>query len=95
MIYPASSLGPPDVETGRKEVQITQVAKDLETTFLSEMLKAAGFGKQPESFNGGIGEEQFSSFLVRAQAEAMVEAGGLGLTEVFARTMMEAENERS
>jgi len=40
-----------------------QVAKDLETAFLSEMLKSIGFGEIPESFGGGAGEDQFASFL--------------------------------
>ncbi len=75
-----------------RHIEIQKIANELEATFLAEMLKSAGFGRQPESFNGGVGEEQFSSFLVKAQADSMVEAGGLGLTEVFVKSMLEAEN---
>jgi Rod binding domain-containing protein len=56
-------------------------ADKLEATFLAEMLKSAGFGKTSETFGGGAGEDQFASFLVQAQAEQMVKAGGIGLAE--------------
>jgi Rod binding domain-containing protein len=56
-------------------------AEKLEATFLAEMLKSAGFGKTSETFGGGAGEDQFASFLVQAQAEQMVKAGGIGLAE--------------
>ncbi|WP_417240587.1 rod-binding protein [Celeribacter halophilus] len=56
-------------------------ADKLEATFLAEMLKSAGFGKTSETFGGGAGEDQFASFLVQAQAEQMVKAGGIGLSE--------------
>ncbi|MGO4906729.1 rod-binding protein [Pseudorhodobacter sp. W20_MBD10_FR17] len=62
-------------------------AAELETAFLAEMLGYAGLGAPIESFGGGIGEEQFSSFLRQEQAKAMVEAGGIGLTEVLFRAM--------
>ena len=54
-------------------------AKALEASFLSEMLGYAGVGKTPESFGGGIGEDQFGSFLRDEQARQMVEKGGIGL----------------
>ena len=70
-----------------------QAAQELEVTFLAEMLKTAGFGKPVEAFGGGAGEEHFSSFLVQAQAEAMVQAGGIGLSETFYKALMEKEHE--
>lgn len=62
-------------------------AQDLETAFLAEMLGHAGLSPQQGSFGGGIGEEQFASFLREAQAKAMVRAGGIGLTESLFRAM--------
>ena len=47
------------------------VAVELEATFLAEMLKASGLGKARDAFGGGAGEEQFSSFLVRQQADQL------------------------
>lgn len=66
---------------------LREKAAELETAFLAEMLGYAGLGAGRESFGGGIGEEQFSSFLRQEQAEAMVKAGGIGLTEVLFRAM--------
>ena len=40
-----------------------------------------GAGKARDSFGGGIGEEQFGTFLVEEEARAMVRQGGIGLAE--------------
>lgn len=74
-----------------QEDALRQAAKDLEATFLAEMLKLAGVGKPREGFGGGAGEDQFGSFLVQAQAKEMVNAGGIGLAE----SLFEALKERS
>lgn len=60
-------------------------AQALEARFLSEMLRAAGLGETPAAFGGGIGEDQFASFLRDEQAEAIARRGGIGLAEsIFA-----------
>ena len=75
-----------------RDAQLLEAAKKLEAGFLAEMLKAAGVGKPIEGLGGGgIGEEQFASFLREAQAARMVEGGGLGL----AQSLFEALKERS
>jgi Rod binding domain-containing protein len=68
-------------------------AQKLEATFLAEMLKAAGLGENRSAFGGGTGEDQFSSFLVQAQAEEMVAAGGIGLAEALFDALKEREND--
>lgn len=72
-----------------KDSPIWEAAKDLEASFLSEMLKAAGVGKPSDTFGGGAGEEQFSSFLRDLQAKEMVNAGGIGLAETFFHAIKE------
>ena len=67
--------------TTQADAELRAVADQLEAGFLAEMLKSAGFGQARDSFGGGAGEDQFSSFLVQAQAEKMVAAGGIGLSE--------------
>ncbi|MBM2290518.1 rod-binding protein [Sulfitobacter pseudonitzschiae] len=67
--------------TAQADAELRAVADQLEAGFLAEMLKSAGFGQARDSFGGGEGEDQFSSFLVQAQAEKMVAAGGIGLSE--------------
>jgi peptidoglycan hydrolase FlgJ len=71
-----------------REVQLRAKAQELETTFLSEMLSHAGFGDARSSFGGGVGEDQFASFLRNAQATGMVDRGGIGLAEHFFRALM-------
>ena len=74
-----------------REQELIQAARELEATFLAEMLKAAGLGRAPEAFGGGVGEGQFASFLVQEQARGMVAAGGIGL----AQSIFEALRERA
>ncbi len=64
-----------------------EAALALEARFLSEMLKSAGVGETPEGFGGGIGEDQFASFLRDDQAGAMARHGGIGLAERIFETM--------
>lgn len=70
-----------------------ETAEKLEATFLAEMLKSAGLGMQSNSFSGGVGEDQFASFHRRALADALVQAGGLGLAETFYNAIMERKND--
>ena len=73
---------------------LRDAAEKLEASFIAEMLKSAGFGKARDSFGGGAGESQFGSILVRAQAEQMAKAGGIGLAETIFNALKEAENEQ-
>ncbi|MBB97788.1 MAG: flagellar biosynthesis protein FlgJ [Rhodobacteraceae bacterium] len=74
-------MSPPDVPKPDKTDPLQQAARELETVFLAEMLKTAGMHKTPDMFGGGAGEDQFQSLLIRAQAEQMVQSGGIGLAE--------------
>lgn len=72
--------------------RLREVSQELEAAFLSEMLKHAGLGDPRESFGGGIGEEQFSSFMRTEQANALSARGGLGLAEqIFDSLVRRAE----
>ncbi len=90
-VSPLLSRGGVPVAQPSADDKLMQAAKDLEATFLAEMLKSAGLGKTPELFGGGSGEDQFGSFLRQAQAEQMVETGGIGL----AQSLFEALKERT
>lgn len=83
---PVAPLGTGNAATGNQG-ELRRAAEGLEAAFLSEMLKAAKFGEPPSAFGGGIGEEQFASFLRDAQAKEMVRAGGIGLAEQIYRSM--------
>jgi len=71
---------------------LREAARQLEASFLAEMLKSAGLGKTSESFGGGAGEDQFASFLRQAQAEEMVKSGGIGLAESLYLALKERQN---
>lgn len=83
---PAPARGPLD------ETALRQVARDLEASFLAQMLEYAGLGQPRSSFGGGAGEEHFSSFLVQAQADELVKSGGIGLAESIFEALKERVN---
>lgn len=64
------------------------VARDLEASFLAEMLKHAGFGESRESFGGGVGEDQFASLLRDEHARSLTDRGGIGLAESLFRALV-------
>ncbi len=66
---------------------IHQVATEFEAVFLAEMLQAAGAGAPAGDFGGGIGEDQFASFLVEQHARAIAARGGIGLAEMIVRSL--------
>lgn len=91
---PVSALTQAQAQTAsqaRADDPLWKAAQNLERTFLTEMLKSAGLGASRTSFGGGVGEDQFSSYLREAQAGAMVEAGGIGLAEQLFKALQEAD----
>ncbi|ARE40389.1 flagellar protein FlgJ, putative [Rhodovulum sp. P5] len=85
----ATSAAPVTQSAANKEMKLREMAEKLETQFLAEMLKHAGAGEARGEFGGGAGEEQFTSFLREAQAQEMVKAGGLGLSEFIFEALKE------
>lgn len=84
--------GSPPAPKQSSDAALRGAAQKLEATFLAEMLKAAGLGESRSGFEGGEGEDQFSSFLVQAQAEEMVAAGGIGLAEALFNALKDRED---
>lgn len=85
-----AASAPADVpKAPSRDDKLRDASEKLESAFLAEMLKSAGFGKTPDAFGGGAGEDQFSSFLIQAQADKMVEAGGIGLAEQLFEALKE------
>lgn len=89
MNRPATQGRPLDSPPAAQETALRQVSSQLEALFLAEMLKASGFGEGSETFGGGEGEAQFTSFLQDVQAERMVQAGGIGLAESLFNALKE------
>lgn len=74
-----------------REERLWQLSKELEATFLAEVLGAAGLGAPRAAFGGGAGEEQFASVLRLEQARRMVEAQGIGLAQHLFHSLLERE----
>lgn len=74
-----------------RRAALRRAAQDFEAAFLAEMLKSAGYGAPRENFGGGAGEDVFSSLLVREQAQALAETGGIGLAEHVYRALLARE----
>ncbi len=87
-------MHPPALSTilSPRSAQLMQKAQELETRFLSEMLAHTGLDTQTGAFNGGIGEDQFASFLREAQAKAMVDRGGLGLAQSIFQSLVRRDD---
>jgi Rod binding domain-containing protein len=75
----------------KHEETMRAAAIELEANFLAEMLKHAGLGEMQGGFGGGVGEEQFASFLRQEQSQLMAEAGGVGLAETIFEAMKARE----
>ena len=96
---PVQPFGPPPARplparphASQDDAALRQADIDLEAGFLAEMLKSAGLGETGGAFDGGAGEAQFSSLLVRAQAEQIARAGGIGLAEKFFHALKERQD---
>ena len=84
----APSIGPLSGAQADRDSALMTKAKELEASFLAEMLGHAGMDADPDGyFGGGVGEEQFASFLRQEEARMMVERGGIGLAESLFRAM--------
>ncbi|WP_152452227.1 MULTISPECIES: rod-binding protein [unclassified Roseivivax] len=75
------------------EPRLRSAAVALETQLIAEMLLAAGLGEPRRAFGGGAGEAQFSSMLNDEYASAIVEGGGLGLSEHIFQVLLEIRDE--
>ena len=81
LAVPTATTDPERALSPARRAVLMEKARELEAGFLSEMLSHAGLGAAEGAFSGGIGEEQFASFLRDQQARALVEHGGIGLAE--------------
>ena len=97
---PIAATPSPRLETAPRptsdadRASLRQAAVEFETMFLAEALSAAGLGRPPEGFGGGVGEQAFASLLVREQARLLAENGGIGLAESIYQSLVEKSEAR-
>jgi peptidoglycan hydrolase FlgJ len=72
---------PPVTADTPRDTILRAKSVELEAAFLAEMLAYTGMDTQIESFSGGHGEQQFTSFLRQEHAKAITQQGGIGLAE--------------
>ena len=66
-----------------RQSQLQAASHEIESQFLSAILNAVDLSTDQNSFSGGIGEEQFKSFLINAQAAEISKSGAIGLAEIL------------
>lgn len=71
----------PDRQSPADSSALRERAVGFETVFVSEMLRHAGLGREPEALGGGFGAEAFGSMLTTALAERLVERADFGIAE--------------
>lgn len=89
ILPPAATGASPVPKPPTTEDKLRVKAVELEAAFLAEMLQFAGLDAKAGGFGGGIGEEQFASFLRQQQATLMAERGGIGLAESLFRALVD------
>ncbi len=97
-LLPLSAQSAPPVQSSARRTEVLwQKSQEMEAAFLAEMLSIAGLGASDDSteggFSGGIGEQQFSSFLRQEQARLMVQHGGIGLAEQIFQSLTQVRND--
>lgn len=88
----APTLQPPTGGDPEATARLRAAARDLEATFIAEMLRASG--AQRQSGLGETGESPFASFLLDARAQEMARAGGIGLAEALFDSMVSTHGTR-
>jgi Rod binding domain-containing protein len=80
-----SSLSRADLSTpeGRKSAG-AEAARQFETTFVAELLKASGLDRS-------MGKGPYGSFVTQSLATTLTEGKGLGLSELITRALDEAK----
>lgn len=76
----------------QRDPALWELAQSLESTFLEHMLSQTGL-ESSSTFGGGIGEEQFTSFLTKSRAEALVQSGGIGLAKAIYDSLVRKDSQ--
>lgn len=71
--------------------KLLRQAQEFEAVFVAQMLKYGGFA-EALSQNSGFGGEAFSSLLLEAYAQKIVERGGFGLAERVYQQLQDSQS---
>lgn len=74
---------------------VRRVARQLESSFAAELLRAARPPAREGMFSGGTGARSFDSFMDDALGDAMMSRGGLGLTRQIEQSILGTQRSRA
>lgn len=80
---------PPPVQKGTAAERAT--AESFEAVFLGQMAQLMFENVQPGSFSGGHGEEMFRGVLAEKLGTAMAQKGGIGVSPLVLRQIIEMQ----
>lgn len=86
---PMSTAARPTPQQTQEADALRRAAEEFESVFLSEMLGPMFEGIETEGLGGGgMGEQIFRPMLIERYAEAISQAGGVGIAESVVREFM-------
>lgn len=92
MLTPLTAPSPSDTVPAN-DTRLREAARNLEASFIAEMLRAAG-AEREAGLGETDGESPFASFLLDARAQEIAKAGGLGLAETLFQSLARADGTR-
>ncbi|MBN2751534.1 MAG: rod-binding protein [Rhodospirillaceae bacterium] len=91
----ARALAAKNSKTTNRE-EISQVAQDFESMFLSQMFQCMFEGMEADPvFGGGKAESMYRSLMVDEYGKQVSKHGGVGIAEAVSRTLLAAQEGRA
>ncbi len=76
-------------ERGERHAELRRAAEEFEAIFLAQMMAPMFDGLKTDGLGGGgMGEEIFRPMLIERYAEALSQAGGVGIADAIVRELM-------
>jgi Rod binding domain-containing protein len=83
------SPAPADRAADPRQNELRRAAEEFEAIFLAQMLAPMFAGLETDGLGGGgMGEEIFRPMLIERYAEALAQAGGVGIADSIVREFM-------
>ena len=78
-----------------REAEMRRAAEEFEAIFLAQMMAPMFEGLDTDGLGGGgMGEEIFRPMLIERYAEALSQAGGVGIADSIVRELMRLQEDR-
>jgi flagellar protein FlgJ len=85
----STTPAPAPRETDPRQAEMRRAAEEFEAIFLAQMMAPMFEGLDTDGLGGGgMGEEIFRPMLIERYAEALSQAGGVGIADSIVRELM-------